>query len=70
MKIVKMLQRYKVETILYSCISKITLKILFWKMVCMSCCIAIAMLLSRVRVSATPWTVAYQASLSMGFSRQ
>ena len=70
MKIVKMLQRYKVETILYSCISKITLKILFWKMVCMSCCIAIAMSLSRVRVSATPWTVAYQASLSMGFSRQ
>ena len=27
-------------------------------------------LLSRVRPSATPWTVAYQASPSMGFSRQ
>ena len=26
--------------------------------------------LSRVRFSATPWTVAYQASPSMGFSRQ
>ena len=26
--------------------------------------------LSRVRVSVTPWTVAYQASPSMGFSRQ
>ena len=26
--------------------------------------------LSRVRLLATPWTVAYQASLSMGFSRQ
>ena len=26
--------------------------------------------LSRVRLSATPWTVAYQASPSMGFSRQ
>ena len=25
---------------------------------------------SRVRLFATPWTVAYQASLSMGFSRQ
>ena len=25
--------------------------------------------LSRVRLSATPWTVAYQASQSMGFSR-
>ena len=25
---------------------------------------------SHVRVFATPWTVAYQASLSMGFSRQ
>ena len=27
-------------------------------------------LLSRVRPSATPWTVAYQASPSMGFSSQ
>ena len=27
-------------------------------------------LLSRVRLFATPWIVAYQASLSMGFSRQ
>ena len=27
-------------------------------------------LLSRVPLFATPWTVAYQASLSMGFSRQ
>ena len=26
--------------------------------------------LSRVRLFATPWTVAYQASESMGFSRQ
>ena len=26
--------------------------------------------LSRVRLFVTPWTVAYQASLSMGFSRQ
>ena len=26
--------------------------------------------LSRVRLVATPWTVAYQASQSMGFSRQ
>ena len=26
--------------------------------------------LSRVRLFATPWTLAYQASLSMGFSRQ
>ena len=26
--------------------------------------------LSRVRLFATPWTVANQASLSMGFSRQ
>ena len=26
--------------------------------------------LSRVRLFATPWTVAYQATLSMGFSRQ
>ena len=27
-------------------------------------------LLSRVRLFVTPWTVAYQAPLSMGFSRQ
>ena len=27
-------------------------------------------LLSRVRLFATPWTVAYQAAPSMGFSRQ
>jgi len=27
-------------------------------------------LLSRVRLFVTPWTVVYQASLSMGFSRQ
>ena len=27
-------------------------------------------LLSRVRLFVTPWTVAHQASLSMGFSRQ
>ena len=26
--------------------------------------------ISRVRLFATPWTVAYQAPLSMGFSRQ
>ena len=26
--------------------------------------------LSRIRLLATPWTVAYQALLSMGFSRQ
>ena len=26
--------------------------------------------LSRVRLLATPWTAAYQAPLSMGFSRQ
>ena len=30
----------------------------------------VAKLLSRVRLFATPWTVAYQASPSMGFSRQ
>ena len=30
----------------------------------------IVKLLSRVRLFATPWTVAYQDSLSMGFSRQ
>ena len=27
-------------------------------------------LLSRVQLFVTPWTVAYQAPLSMGFSRQ
>ena len=32
--------------------------------------IVIVKSLSRVRLFATPWTVAYQAPLSMGFSRQ
>ena len=31
---------------------------------------AAAKLLSRVRLFATPWTAAYQAPPSMGFSRQ
>ena len=31
---------------------------------------SLVQLLSRVRLFATPWTVAYQAPLSMGFSRQ
>ena len=30
----------------------------------------VAQSLSRVRLLATPWTVAYQGPLSMGFSRQ
>jgi len=30
----------------------------------------VAQSLSRVRLLATPWTAAYQAPLSMGFSRQ
>ena len=34
------------------------------------CLINIVKSLSRVQLFATPWTVAYQASLSMGFSRQ
>ena len=29
-----------------------------------------AQLLSRVQLFATPWTIAHQAPLSMGFSRQ
>ena len=33
-------------------------------------CIYEVKLLSRVRLFATPWTVDYQASLSMEFSRQ
>ena len=36
------------------------------------CCLVTSevKLLSRVRLFVTPWTVAYQAPLSMGFSRQ
>ena len=36
-------------------------------MVCVCVCVCV---LSRVRLFATPWTVARQAPLSMGFSRQ
>ena len=32
--------------------------------------VVVVKLLSRVRLFATPWTVAYQALPSMGFSRQ
>ena len=32
--------------------------------------VVVVKLLSRVRLFATPWTVAYQAPPSMGFSRQ
>ena len=33
-------------------------------------CVCVCELLSRVRLFATPWTVAHQAPLSVGFSRQ
>ena len=36
-----------------------------WTLVCVR-----AQLLSHIRLSATPWTVAHQVPLSMGFSRQ
>ena len=35
-----------------------------------SLCVCVCELLSHARLSATPWTVARQAPLSMGFSRQ
>ena len=31
---------------------------------------SVVQLLSRVQLFATPWTIAYQAPLSMGFARQ
>ena len=37
--------------------------------VCVCVCVCVC-LLSRVRLFATPWTVAHQAPLSMRFSRQ
>ena len=49
----------------------------FWSSILQNCDSSIALLLllllsrySRVRLCATPWTAAYQASPSMGFSRQ
>ena len=47
--------------ILFNCLVIILLKICMWNEV---------KLLSRVRLFATPWTVAYQAPPYMGFSRQ
>ena len=38
--------------------------------VCVCVCVCVYELLSHVQLFATPWTVAYQAPLSMGFSRQ
>ena len=37
--------------------------------VCVCVCVCVCML-SRVQLFATPWTLAHQAPLSMGFSRQ
>ena len=37
---------------------------------CVCVCVCVCQLLSHVRLFVTPWTVARQASLSMGFSRQ
>ena len=39
------------------------------KSVCVCVCVCVKSL-SRVRLFVTPWTVAHQAPLSMGFSRQ
>ena len=41
-----------------------------WKYVSFSSVHLVQSSLSPVRLSATPWTVAYQAPPSMGFSRQ
>ena len=38
----------------------VSIRVLYW----------CAQLLSHVRLFATPWTIAYQAHLSMGFSKQ
>ena len=38
--------------------------------VCVCVCVSVLVALSHVRLFATPWTVARQAPLSMGFSRQ
>ena len=35
-----------------------------------SVCVCVCVLLNRVQLSATPWTVALQALLSMEFSKQ
>ena len=42
----------------------VSIRVLYW---CVCIC---AQLLSHVRLFATPWTIAYQAHLSMGFSKQ
>ena len=38
--------------------------------VCVCVCVCVCQLLSCVQLFATPWTVAFQVPLSMGFSRQ
>ena len=42
----------------------------FWAQATLSPCMLLLSPFSRVRLCATPWTAAYQASPSMGFSRQ
>ena len=41
-----------------------------WQYYCSNVFISLVKSLSRVQLFATPWTAAYQAPLSMGFSRQ
>ena len=48
-------------------IQKRTLAVVLWCTVCVCVCVFV---LSHVWLFATPWTVAYQVPLSMGFSRQ
>ena len=45
-------------------------KIIHHAMISSPLCIDYVKLLSRVQLFATPWTVTYQASLSMGFYKQ
>ena len=41
-----------------------------WPQVCVCVCVCVCKPLSHVRLFATPWTVARQPPLSVGFSRQ
>ena len=51
---------------------KSIIRLFFWTLILFCWCTRISQVksLSRVRLFATPWTVAHQAPLSMGFSRQ
>ena len=69
----KLVFKFHVLNALQSCLHHQTQSLLFWgknSLRHLSALVCMHQSLSRVLLSVTPWTVAFQASLSMNFSRK